>query len=162
MGNKLKIVGSGIGLAVILIAGWEGVRYEAYRDIGGVPTICHGHTEGVRIGDTASPAECRAMLKPEVQKHWDAVDRYISTPLEPWEQIAFTDLSYNIGIKAFAGSTLVKLANQGNMPAACLQLLKWVYDTQSWYHPDPVPGLVKRRNFMFGICIGEGVEWAPE
>jgi lysozyme len=159
--NKVKIVGTGILAAIAMIGTWEGLRTEAYLDIGGVPTICYGHTEGVKMGDVSSREECRAQLRSDVQPHWDAVDRYITVPMKPWEQIAFTDLSFNIGTRAFAGSTLVKVANQGNMPAACLQLRRWVYDTASKYHPDPVPGLVKRRNFFFGICIGDGVEWEP-
>lgn len=158
MASKLKIVGSGIALAVILIAGYEGFRDKAYLDIGKVPTICYGHTEGVKIGDIATPQECRALLREDVQLHWDAVDRYITVPMKPWQHIAFTDLSFNIGTRAFAGSTLVKLANQGNMPAACLQLPKWVYDRQSRHHPNPVPALIERRAFFFHLCLGEGVE----
>lgn len=38
----------------------EGVVYHAYRDIGGVWTICSGTTRGVHKGDTATPDQCDA------------------------------------------------------------------------------------------------------
>jgi GH24 family phage-related lysozyme (muramidase) len=38
----------------------EGVVYHAYRDIGGVWTICSGTAHGVHQGDTATPEECDA------------------------------------------------------------------------------------------------------
>lgn len=155
--SKVKIVGTGIGFCLIVIAGWEALRTEAYRDIGGVPTICYGETHGVQIGDVATPDQCRSMLSKRVQEYWDAVDRIVTAPMRPREHVAFTDLAYRIGVSAFAGSTLVRYANSGNMPAACLQIRKWVYDRQSRYHPDPVPGLVKRAEFDFQVCIGATV-----
>lgn len=38
----------------------EGVVYHAYRDIGGVWTICSGTAHGVHQGDTATKEECDA------------------------------------------------------------------------------------------------------
>ncbi|WP_375337396.1 glycoside hydrolase family protein [Rhizobium binae] len=39
-----------------------GVSTKAYRDIVGVPTISFGGTLGVKMGDTATMGECKAML----------------------------------------------------------------------------------------------------
>ena len=49
-----------------LIKPWEGVRLEAYLDSVGVPTICWGETEGVRLGMKKTLAECDAMLERRV------------------------------------------------------------------------------------------------
>lgn len=150
--NKLKIIGAGFGFCLMVVAGFEGKSLIAYRDIVGVPTICYGHTEGVRMGQTATDAECKAQLEAELKVYWDRVDDYVSVPMKPWEHVAFTSFAYNEGLQAFATSTMLKLANQGNMPAACLEMFKW-HRAGSNQHV-----LDKRRNAEFKICIGEGVQ----
>lgn len=47
-------------IAVPFIAGWDGKRNQAYRDIAGVVTICYGSTRGVQIGQHMTGAECLA------------------------------------------------------------------------------------------------------
>lgn len=156
--NKLKIIGAGaaagFSLCLMFVAGWEGKRLEAYPDIVGVPTICFGHTAGVEIGDTATDAECRAQLNAELQVYWDRVDDYVTQPMLPREHVAFTSLAYNIGLQAFAKSTLLKHANKpGMMAFACFEILRW--DRAGG---KVVKGLQKRRQAEFNICIGQGVE----
>lgn len=150
--GAVAIVGSGVLYCIMFVAGWEGKETTAYLDIGGVPTICYGHTEGVQIGDTATEAECKEQLTEEIQEYWNAVDVIVVKPMEPWQHIAFTSLSYNIGLQAFKNSTLVRYANSGNMPAACLEILRWNKDNGK-----VVQGLVNRREAEFKICIGDGV-----
>jgi lysozyme len=158
MGNKLKIIGTGFGLCLLFVAGWEGKSLVAYRDIVGVPTICYGHTDGVQIGDAATDAECRAQLNAELQVYWDRVDDYVTAEMQPWEHVAFTSFAYNLGLHAFAKSTMLKRANEGNMAAACLELIK----NEQWSNVDCpkcrfVQGLSNRRHAEFKICIGQGV-----
>ncbi|SFM41507.1 glycoside hydrolase family protein [Methylobacterium pseudosasicola] len=40
------------------ITGFEGMRTKAYRDGGGVPTVCVGETKGARMGMKFTIAEC--------------------------------------------------------------------------------------------------------
>ncbi|MER5172677.1 glycoside hydrolase family protein, partial [Thioclava kandeliae] len=49
-------VAAAIALAITTIAPWEGRELRAYRDIVGIPTICFGETEGVKMGDVATEA----------------------------------------------------------------------------------------------------------
>ncbi|MER5174127.1 glycoside hydrolase family protein, partial [Thioclava kandeliae] len=49
-------VAAAIALAITTIAPWEGKELRAYRDIVGIPTICFGETEGVKMGDVATEA----------------------------------------------------------------------------------------------------------
>ena len=149
---KVKIVGSGFAFLLAVLAGWEGKKLVAYYDTGGVPTICYGRTEGVKIGDTASEEQCLLWLKQEAGRHFEWVDRYIDVPMEPWQHVAFASLSYNIGTRAFAGSTLVKKANAGDMDGACREILRWVYDNGK-----KVQGLVNRRHYEYQLCMGIGV-----
>lgn len=62
--HKLAVSGaSALAIATALAGYFEGNRLHAYHDVGGVPTICYGHTQGVAIGDTATPAQCTAQLR---------------------------------------------------------------------------------------------------
>lgn len=153
--SKVKLVGSGLAFCIMFIAGWEGKSLTAYRDVIGVPTICYGHTEGVQIGDVATPEECRAQLTADAQATWDEVDRLVQPPMKPWEQAAFTSFAYNVGIPAFARSGVLADANAGDMPAACLELLKWIYAGRP---KQIVQGLVNRRQAEFQLCIGATAE----
>jgi lysozyme len=151
--SKVKIVGTGFAFLLLILGGFEGYRTIAYRDIVGIWTICAGHTEGVKPGDRATMEECRALLSEEAREYWDEIDRLVIPPMKPREHIAFTSLAYNIGMDAFARSTLLRYANAGNMPAACLEILKWVYAKGK-----RINGLMKRRQAEFDICIGATVE----
>jgi lysozyme len=151
--TKVKIVGTGFAFLVLVLGGFEGYRTVAYPDIVGVWTICAGSTRGVQPGDSKTMAECRALLNEEAREYWDAVDRLVIPPLRPREQIAFTSLAYNIGLDAFAKSTLLRRANAGAMAAACHEILRWVHAGGK-----PVAGLVKRRKAEHDICLGITVE----
>jgi lysozyme len=157
--NKVKIVGgalaAGLAFTIMFISQWEGVRYVAYRDISGVWTICYGHTEGVKEGDTATPEECRAQIKAETLVYWEEVDRLVTPEMTSWQHSAFTDFAYNLGIGAFEGSTILKKFNAGNVLGACDELLRWVYAGK----PKRVIGWqVKRRAAEHQLCIGAMAE----
>lgn len=75
MPQKLKnsviaaIPAGAIAIAAALITGptgndgLEGVRYQPYRDVVGVWTVCWGHTgKDIILGKTYTKAECRALL----------------------------------------------------------------------------------------------------
>ena len=160
MGPKTKagaaaIVGAGFLYCVLFIAGWEGKSNEAYLDIVGVATICYGHTEGVQIGDYATDEECKSQLTPEVRRYWEAVDDLVVAPMKPWEHVAFTSFSYNVGLGNFAKSTMRRYASGGSMAAACLELIK----NSQWSKAGGkfVQGLENRRQAEFRVCIGEGI-----
>lgn len=128
-GGKRWLAG-GFAAAVIALASaigmhYEGVRYTAYQDTGGVWTICYGHTAGVQAGDTATPAQCKAWLASDYRTAYAVVDRCITAPLTVGQAAAFVDAAYNIGPAVVCGSTLQRLANSGHADQACKQLLRW-------------------------------------
>jgi len=129
---KSKTIAGGAAAAVIalatpFIAKWEGVEYRAYRDIVGVPTICYGETRGVRMGDTATPVECRAMLQQGVAEFYAGVARCITHPAVPvGVQASMTELAYNVGVAPVCRSTMMRRANAGDWRGACDELRKWV------------------------------------
>lgn len=151
--NKLqaakRVAGAGFAIALALTAAWEGLRTKAYLDIVDVPTICYGSTKGVRIGDTATKAECELLLSQELTEYWYAVDEAIKVDISQNEQAAYASWAYNVGINAMRTSTLVRKVNAGDRRGGCAELLKW-----NKAGGKPVKGLAARRKAEYDICIG--------
>lgn len=132
-----------------VVGAFEGVRYVAYEDPVGIPTICMGATAGVQLGDTATPAECDAMLREDLEEAAKVLPCF-HRPLTPGQTIAVVSWAYNVGPYAACRSTLVRLANEGKPPEVwCAQLDKWVYAKRL-----KLPGLVKRRAEERAFCEG--------
>lgn len=114
-----------IALAVTIVQPWEGRELKAYRDIVGVWTICDGETRGVQPGDVATPAECDAMLYRSLSEFKIGLDRCLTFPLPAQTAAALLSWTYNVGVGAACGSTLVRKANAGDLRGACNELLRW-------------------------------------
>lgn len=134
------------------VAGWEAEpggkpALVAYYDGGRVPTIGFGHTRGVKMGMTCTEAQAYAWLDEDLDEAERAVDTLVRVPLNDNQFAALVSFVFNVGVTAFAGSTLLRLLNAGNYAAVPAQLMRWVKDD------DPkrpgkkitVPGLVNRR-----------------
>jgi lysozyme len=148
--QRLALAGlSGALLAAgLLAAQYEGERRTAYRDPVGIPTICMGHTKGVRLGDQATEDMCTTLLVADLTDALADVDR--CTPgLPPGPRAAFTDFVFNVGGAKFCGSTLVRKARAGDLRGACAELSRWVYADGKVLH-----GLVKRRAAERTLCEG--------
>ena len=116
-----------VATATPFIAKWEGLETTAYRDIVGVPTVCYGETRGVKMGDTYTAAECKAMLEKSVGEFYYKLQPYMTNKNIPiGVQASLLELAYNVGVPAAGNSTMMKLANQGKYKEACQELDKWV------------------------------------
>lgn len=135
-------------IALPLTAQHEGLRLKAYLDPPGIPTICYGETENVSLSDVKTKKECDDMLAVRLAYFGQVVDYYITQPMSPKTHAALSSFSYNIGTNAFAGSTLVKLYNQGKKIEACDQLLRWVNAGGK-----KLNGLVVRRKAEHKLCL---------
>lgn len=112
------------GLA--LIQRWEGLRLEAYRDVGGVLTIGYGSTgPHVREGMTITEAQADELLLADLERFEAAVDRLVKVPLSDNQFAACVSLAFNIGEGAFAKSTLLKVLNQGRYDEVPAQFMRW-------------------------------------
>ena len=70
---RTKVCAGLLALAVTFTGGWEGLRLYAYRDTGGVATICYGGTRGVVMGQTATKSQCDARLTADLASHETAM-----------------------------------------------------------------------------------------
>lgn len=133
-------------LATPLIISFEGWRQRAYLDPVGIPTACAGHTQGVRLGQIYSAAECRQLLEADLQIALKAVDRCVPGQPEA-ARAAFTSFAFNVGATRFCSSTLAKKARAGDLAGACRELDRWTYAGGR-----ELPGLVRRRAAERQLC----------
>jgi lysozyme len=148
MNHAVTRHGKWLAVAVVLIGGFEGLRTVAYRDAVGIPTICFGETKGVRMGMKKSRAECDAMLAERIVEFDDGVDACIHVALPDNRRAAVVSLAYNIGVRAFCGSSVARRLNAGDVRGACDAFLLW-----NKAGGVELPGLTKRRQEERALCL---------
>ena len=148
MDLKTKVGTGVIAAAIGLVAAWEGRSLIAYADPVGIPTICEGYTQGVRLGDVATPARCDALTEQEVRKALTVVDRSVSYPLPDPVRVALSSFVYNVGAGAYAKSTLLRKLKAGDIAGACQELDRWVYAGGR-----KLRGLERRRQAERQLCL---------
>ena len=105
---------------------YEGCRLKAYRDSVGVLTIGFGDTQDVTEGMVITQEEAEDRLERRLDRDFEPGVRAAITAGMRQEQFdAMVCLAYNIGVSAFAKSTLVKLFNAGDIQLAADQFLRW-------------------------------------
>lgn len=120
--------GGGLALAATLaiLPVWEGKSNTPYFDSVGVATVCYGETAAEMR--EYSDAECTAMLTERAKEFQTAVLRInprLST--DPYQWAAHTSLAYNIGVSAYAKSSIARLYKEGDEIAACDAIGKYKY-----------------------------------
>lgn len=108
-----------------LIKKFEGVRYQAYLDSVGIPTIGVGHTRGVVMGDKIDDRQVDEFLRQDLESAEYAVNSLVKVELRQTQFDALVSLVFNIGSGAFARSTLLKLLNKGRQDMAADQFGRW-------------------------------------
>lgn len=148
--NRLKQGGILLALALGFIGVLEGNSLTAYLDTGGVPTICAGSTRGVKMGQTATAAECDAMFTADLISHETAMRACLKRPdaLPNETYLAVLSFTYNVGGKQACSSTLFRKLNAGDLRGACDQLPRWVRDNGR-----VIKGLVNRRVAERDLCL---------
>jgi lysozyme len=108
----------------------EGCRLIAYHDQRGILTIGIGHTSmagapTVTAGMTITRTEASAIFARDLKPFVAAVNRSLRRRVSQNQFDACVSLCYNIGEGGFAGSSVVKQINLGNMAAAARDFLMW-------------------------------------
>jgi len=155
--NKLLagIAASAIAIASPLVVYYEGVVPHTYIDPVGVPTACTGHTgPDIAPGQTFTTDTCKALLAADLREAYAAVEQCVRVPLKTNEAAALVSFTFNVGGRAFCGSTMLRMINAG-APATtwCHQLTRWTHATRLGMTIE-LPGLVKRRDSELSMCLG--------
>lgn len=161
MGAKTK---AGVVISVTVIAGTlalikpsEGRYTHAYADPANphIASICYGETQGVKFGDVKTPEECDEMLARRLPDYLGPIYELLPD-LPDNRAIAYGDAAYNMGVGILTrrsndvpGTSIVDLEKRGQWPAACKRLLLFVYA-----NGQKLPGLVKRREREYEVCMG--------
>lgn len=136
-------------LAASYVSGFEGREYIPYYDIGGRLTVCDGYAgSDIVKGKVYTDEECDFLLTQELRRATMYVDKYFKVELPIETKAAFISFTYNVGVDNLRKSTLLKLANAGDLVGACEQLSRWVYVRKTF-----IKGLSNRRQTERSLCL---------
>jgi lysozyme len=111
---------------VDLIKKFEGFSSHTYKCPAGILTIGYGFTDNVKEGDCITKEQAEKRLRLELIKYEKCVTENVYRDLTENQFSALVSLSYNIGCKAFTGSTLCRLLNQqADVEVCAKQFLRW-------------------------------------
>lgn len=113
------------GLA--LIKSYEGLELTAYRCAANVLTIGYGSTGShVKEGMAITEAEAEELLRKDLARFENGVSALTEgVPTTDDQFSACVSLAFNIGLGAFAGSTLLKRHKLKNYVGAAKEFLRW-------------------------------------
>lgn len=115
---------------LIALISHEGIVLTRYKDSVGVWTIGVGHTKAAGGIDpstftgTLSMTEALDLLKKDIVKYEDGVNKAVKVPLKQHEFDALVSFHYNTG--AIGSATLTKTLNAGDKKSAGAQFMNWV------------------------------------
>lgn len=153
MPNKPTKAGAGVAaaavIAVAIIAPFEGLRNDPYNDIVGIRTVCYGETQNIEERHYTTE-ECRAKLEKAVGERYlkPVADCVPQLAARPEQLAASTSLAYNIGVKAFCGSTAARRFRAGDIRGGCDAFRLWTKAGGK-----VINGLVKRREIERKLCL---------
>lgn len=147
----LAVAGAGaFAIAAALLGGSDGLegrRYTPYLDVAGVLTVCDGHTGADIVkGKTYTDSDCDRLLDTDLKEIKQGVDRLVQVPLREFQRAALYSFAYNIGLTAFASSTLLQKLNAGDDLGAREELHRWVFAAGK-----KRTGLINRRETEFWL-----------
>lgn len=159
MATKHIAIGAGAGaslMAIVMqtavpaIQGFEGTKSQAYKDIGGILTVCTGHTgPDVVVGKVYDPATCAKLTQQDAQKAASGVLKFSPQLIyHPLVLAAAISFSYNVGVGTYDKSSVASNFNTGNFVAGCNALLKYSYAGGNYSS-----GLYNRRVQEQAICL---------
>jgi lysozyme len=152
-------------LATSLVCGCEGFRSAPYLDSAGIWTIGYGtiRINGQPVTANTPPIDeptARTLMESELQPVVKSVRGLLCPGTGPWSvteaQIAAcASFSYNEGLGAFRGSTILYLIHQGDDAGAAEHFMDWIYDHDPVTHQlVEVEGLRNRRLKEQAVFLG--------
>lgn len=132
---RVPLIGAGVGASLMsLVMGYvvpviqaeEGTKYTPYHDVGGVLTVCSGHTGPDVVIKKYSPKECADLTEGDANKAAAGVLKVSPQLLyHPFVLASAISFSYNVGVGSYDKSSVARAFNTGNFVAGCNDLLKY-------------------------------------
>lgn len=130
----------------------EEFRATPYLDAAGIWTIGYGHVIRphekktlTRLTEPQAAELARRDLDP-IELYLDAIQGNFSTPLNQHQFDGLASFAFNVGLRAFEKSTLLKLVRAGDFAGAAAQFDRWIYITKKG--PDGVRRKLRSRGLM--------------
>jgi GH24 family phage-related lysozyme (muramidase) len=142
-----------------------GAALTPYVCPGGELTIGYGCTKWFGGRDVATDdrlsgeTEALSLLQEQVIEYEDAIRQFVTVPLNSNQFSALVCFAFNCGVKAFAGSTLLKHVNASRFDDAADAFGMWLYST-SGAHKQALRGLLRRRYSEAVLWMGYDFEVA--
>lgn len=137
------------------VAGEEGCRLKPYQCSADVWTAGLGHTQGVNPEVRLTEQQVAEYFVEDIAAAERIVSKHITQTPSQGEFDMMVSFVYNLGAGNFAGSTLLKLFNQGDSIAACNQYPRWIYvnGKNCLIVESNCAGIPKRRNKEQHVCL---------
>jgi lysozyme len=120
---------------------FEGCRFDAYLDTGGVVTVGFGHTgPEVQMGMVIDEAEAERLLRKDLETAEKCVNNCVKGNITQGQFDALVSFTYNVGCGSLGRSTLLQYLNEGNDEAAAKEFARW-----NKVRGNVVAGLTRRR-----------------
>lgn len=143
-----KIKTSDTGIMIIL--GYESCRLTPYRCSGGRWTDGIGNTFDVEPGQKITEATAAKRFIKNLAAFERGLETMIKVDVNQNVYDALVSFSYNVGLEAVEGSTLLRKLNRGDVYGACHELPRWTYSNGK-----RLSGLVKRRKAEMQLCLDQ-------
>jgi GH24 family phage-related lysozyme (muramidase)/transcriptional regulator with XRE-family HTH domain len=108
-----------------MVAGFEGYRDHAYRDVAGNQTAFFGHK--LKPGENVAGMDPLRVLMNDLATTLAAVHKLVKVHLGRNQENALADFVFNVGANKFANSTMLRRLNSGDFAGAADQFQHWNY-----------------------------------
>jgi lysozyme len=137
------------GLAIVKES--EGLSLKAYKCPAGIWTLGYGSTKGVKKGMSVTAAEAVLLLQKDLKVFEDGVWALTEIHSPTSNRFsAMVSLAFNIGMKAFQGSSVLRTFRAGDFHGASKSFELWNKATVDGVKK-VLPGLVVRRRREAGL-----------
>lgn len=143
----------------------EGFSQKAYKDANGLYSIGYGsqyYKDGsaVKSSDTITQSAAVELMKMKINSEFlPSVHRNVKVPVTQGMVDALVDFSYNMGIGAFARSSVVSELNAGRYEVAAAKLLEYNKANKNGVKVE-LPALTTRRTKEKNLFLSDGVPTA--
>ncbi|MGV3278549.1 lysozyme [Rickettsiales bacterium LUAb2] len=119
-------------IAIPFIKQQEGLVLNVYKDEAKFNTIGYGHKLLANEAHlhTITLQEAEDILKADLQICFKCLNNNLTISLTNLQFASLLSFVFNVGITAFASSTMLRLINNQQLDLAAAEFLKWVYVTK--------------------------------
>lgn len=105
---------------------WEYEKLPNWQSLSGAPwTIGWGHTKGVKSGQKISIEQAQGFFADDTKDAINAVNQGVKVSINQNQFDALVSFTFNCGVGAFLGSSLLRHLNAKSFDAAAKEFAKW-------------------------------------